>query len=44
MKYVGGASVEAATAARRHLEKLGLKTEVFKSGLETELAILNSIS
>jgi UDP-N-acetyl-D-mannosaminuronate dehydrogenase len=39
-KYVGGASVEAATAAREHLEKLGLKTKVLKSSLETELAKL----
>jgi len=39
-KYVGGANVEAARAARKHLEKLGLKTEVLKSSLETELAKL----
>jgi UDP-N-acetyl-D-mannosaminuronate dehydrogenase len=39
-KYVGGANVEAAEAAREHLEKLGLKTKVLKSSLETELAKL----
>ena len=39
-KYVGGADVEAAETARKHLEKLGLKTKVLKSSLETELAKL----
>lgn len=39
-KYVGGANIEAAKAARKHLEKLGLKTKVLKSSLETELAKL----
>jgi len=39
-KYVGGANAEAATVARKHFEKLGLKTKVLKSSLETELAKL----
>ena len=39
-KYVGGADAEAAEAACEHLEKLGLKTKVLKSSLETELAKL----
>jgi UDP-N-acetyl-D-mannosaminuronate dehydrogenase len=39
-KYVGGAEPEAAEAARKHFEKLGLKTKVLKSCLETELAKL----
>jgi hypothetical protein len=39
-KYVGGASFEADEAAREHLEKLGLKTKVLKSSLETEFAKL----
>jgi len=39
-EYVGGADAEAAEAAREHLEKLGLKTKVLKSSLETELAKL----
>jgi UDP-N-acetyl-D-mannosaminuronate dehydrogenase len=39
-KYVGGANAESAKAARRHLEKLGLKTRVLKSCTETELAKL----
>ena len=39
-KYVGGADAEAAETAREHLEKLGLKTKVLKSSLETELAKL----
>ena len=34
------ADVEAAETARKHLEKLGLKTKVLKSSLETELAKL----
>lgn len=39
-KYVGGASPEAAKAAQKHFEKLGMKTKVLKSSLETELAKL----
>jgi UDP-N-acetyl-D-mannosaminuronate dehydrogenase len=39
-KYVGGSEPEAAEAARRHFEKLGLKTKVSKSCTETELAKL----
>jgi UDP-N-acetyl-D-mannosaminuronate dehydrogenase len=39
-KYVGGVNAEAAEAARKHLEKLGLKTKVLKSCAETELAKL----
>jgi UDP-N-acetyl-D-mannosaminuronate dehydrogenase len=39
-KYVGGATAEAAEAARKHFEELGLKTKVLKSCLETELAKL----
>jgi UDP-N-acetyl-D-mannosaminuronate dehydrogenase len=39
-KYVGGATKEAAEAAQKHFEKLGLKTKVLKSCLETELAKL----
>jgi UDP-N-acetyl-D-mannosaminuronate dehydrogenase len=39
-KYVGGATAEAADAARGHFEKLGLRTKVLKSCTETELAKL----
>jgi len=39
-KYVGGANAEAGEAARRHFERLGLKTRVLKSCVETELAKL----
>ena len=39
-KYVGGADAKAAEAALKHFEKLGLKTKVLKSCLETELAKL----
>jgi UDP-N-acetyl-D-mannosaminuronate dehydrogenase len=39
-KYVGGADSKAAEAARKHFEKLGLKTKVLKSCQETELAKL----
>lgn len=39
-KYVGGANDEAADAARKHFEKIGLKTKVVKSCAETELAKL----
>ncbi|MGQ9506357.1 MAG: GDP-mannose dehydrogenase [Candidatus Bathycorpusculaceae bacterium] len=39
-KYVGGATKEAAEAAQKHFEKLGLKTKILKSCLETELAKL----
>ncbi|MEM3161581.1 MAG: GDP-mannose dehydrogenase [Candidatus Bathyarchaeia archaeon] len=39
-KYIGGVSAESAEAARKHFEKLGLKTKVLKGCLETELAKL----
>jgi UDP-N-acetyl-D-mannosaminuronate dehydrogenase len=39
-KYIGGADPEAGDAARKHFEKLGLKTKVLKSCKETELAKL----
>jgi UDP-N-acetyl-D-mannosaminuronate dehydrogenase len=39
-KYVGGADVNAAEAARLHFEQLGLKVKVLKSCAETELAKL----
>jgi len=39
-KYVGGATREAAEAAKKHFEKLGLKVKVLKSPVETELAKL----
>jgi UDP-N-acetyl-D-mannosaminuronate dehydrogenase len=39
-KYVGGTDVEAAEAACKHFEKLGLKVKKLKSCLETELAKL----
>ncbi len=37
-KYVGGATPEAAKAAKAHFEKLGLNVKVLKSCRETELA------
>ena len=37
-KYVGGITEEAATLARKHFEKLGLKVKVLKGPVETELA------
>jgi UDP-N-acetyl-D-mannosaminuronate dehydrogenase len=39
-KYVGGATKQSAAAARRHFQKLGLRTRVLKSPTETELAKL----
>lgn len=39
-KYIGGANAEAARAAKRHFEQLGLKTKVLRSCTETELAKL----
>jgi len=39
-KYVGGATPQAAKAAKAHFEKLGLKVKVLKSCRETELAKL----
>jgi UDP-N-acetyl-D-mannosaminuronate dehydrogenase len=39
-KYVGGSEPKAAEAAGKHFEKLGLKTKVLKSCLETEIAKL----
>jgi UDP-N-acetyl-D-mannosaminuronate dehydrogenase len=39
-KYVGGTTKESAETARKHFEKLGLKTKVLKGSTETELAKL----
>lgn len=39
-KYVGGSEPKAAEATCKHFEKIGLKTRVLKSCLETELAKL----
>jgi UDP-N-acetyl-D-mannosaminuronate dehydrogenase len=39
-KYIGGSEPKAAEVARKHFEKMGLKTKVLKSCLETELAKL----
>ncbi|MEM2338312.1 MAG: NAD(P)-binding domain-containing protein [Candidatus Bathyarchaeia archaeon] len=39
-KYIGGVNEESAQNAKKHYEKLGLKTKVLKSSLETELAKL----
>jgi len=39
-KYVGGVTKEAANAARKHFENLGLKVKVLKSPVEAELAKL----
>jgi UDP-N-acetyl-D-mannosaminuronate dehydrogenase len=39
-KYVGGADEEAAEAACKHFEKLGLEVKKLKSCIETELAKL----
>jgi len=39
-KYIGGASAQAGEAARKHFEKMGLKTKVLKSCTETEVAKL----
>jgi UDP-N-acetyl-D-mannosaminuronate dehydrogenase len=40
VKYVGGTTKEAALAARKHFEKLGLKVKVLRGPTETELAKL----
>jgi len=40
VKYVGGADEESAYAAAKHFGKIGLKTKVLKSCVETELAKL----
>ena len=37
-KYVGGATNEAAKAAKKHFKKLGLKVKILKSPTEAELA------
>ena len=37
-KFVGGTTSEAAEAAKRHFEKLGLRVTVLRSPVETELA------
>lgn len=39
-KYVGGATREATSIARKHFKKLGLKVKVLKTPVETELAKL----
>jgi UDP-N-acetyl-D-mannosaminuronate dehydrogenase len=39
-KYVGGTTGEAAEAAKKHFEKLGLKVKVLKGPVEAELAKL----
>ena len=39
-KYIGGTSGQVAEAARRHFEKVGLKTKVLTGSTETELAKL----
>jgi len=39
-KYVGGANPESAEAARKHFEKLGLKTKTLKTSTDVELAKL----
>jgi UDP-N-acetyl-D-mannosaminuronate dehydrogenase len=39
-KYIGGVDAESAETARKHFEKLGLKTKILKSSTETELAKL----
>jgi len=40
MKYIGGVDEKSAELARRHFEKLGLKTKVLRGPVETELAKL----
>jgi UDP-N-acetyl-D-mannosaminuronate dehydrogenase len=37
-KFVGGTTSEGAEAAKRHLEKLGIRVTVLRSPVETELA------
>jgi len=39
-KYVGGTTKQAATDAKKHFEKLGLKAKILRSPVETELAKL----
>jgi len=39
-KYVGGTTKEAAEAAKKHFEKLGLKVKILKGTVEAELAKL----
>jgi UDP-N-acetyl-D-mannosaminuronate dehydrogenase len=39
-KYVGGVDVASTKAASKHFQRLGLKTKILKSSLETELAKL----
>ena len=39
-KYIGGTTRQAAEAAQRHFKKMGLKTRVLTSSIETELAKL----
>jgi len=37
-KYIGGVNAESSIRAKKHFEKLGLKTKILKSSQETELA------
>jgi UDP-N-acetyl-D-mannosaminuronate dehydrogenase len=37
-KFIGGTTSEAAEAAKKHFEKLGLRVKVLRSPVETELA------
>jgi UDP-N-acetyl-D-mannosaminuronate dehydrogenase len=39
-KYIGGATPEASEKSRKHFDKLGLKTKILRSCIETELAKL----
>lgn len=39
-KYVGGVDTTSAKAASKHFQRLGLKTKILKSSMETELAKL----
>jgi UDP-N-acetyl-D-mannosaminuronate dehydrogenase len=39
-RYIGGADPKAGEAARRHFEKIGMKTKMLRSCTETELAKL----
>jgi len=41
-KYIGGVDSKSAELARRHFAKLGLKTKILKSSIDTELAKLFS--
>ena len=41
-KYIGGVDKESAELARKHFEKLGMKTKILRSPIDTELAKLFS--